>query len=105
MCADEGVTLDDLKKVEDYGIIRAKWKELASTLEPDMFDVGAIDVIVQKYPNNPFMQTKSMLEQWLDSKSEAATRRNLIKALVSCGWKKKAEEIFGVALVKQVVGS
>ena len=105
MCADERVTLDDLKKVEDYSIIRAEWKELASTLEPDMFDVGAIDVIVQKYPNDPFMQTKSMLEQWRDSESMAATRRNLIKALVSCGWRREAEEIFEVALVKQVVGS
>ena len=79
--------------------ISSSWEELASNLDPDLFDTNRTDSIRRMDPLDPQKQAKRMLDAWVGKHADGATQRQLILALCEMGNRAQAHNVFTEALV------
>ena len=93
------LTSDDLVAVASA--VDVNWEELAARLAPVMFSIIKTEQIKAQY-GKPFVQSRSMLEEWANGLDKEATKGSLIKALLKMNMRRQANEIFGDDLVTYV---
>ena len=107
MCIDPELSTKQHSKVAPYDLVAVasavdvNWEELAARLAPVMFSIIKTEQIKAQY-GNPFIQSRSMLEEWANALDKEATNGSLIRALLKMNRRRQANEIFGEDLVMYV---
>ncbi|XP_062514510.1 uncharacterized protein LOC134190101 [Corticium candelabrum] len=96
-------TLDTTKKEPSKVAkeIAADWRKVASFLNSTLFPSREIKVIEDTF-RRPFDQAKEMIDTWSSELGNKATRRVLIEAMLECGLRAQANNIFTEELVDYV---
>ena len=90
---------DDLVAVASA--VGVNWEELGARLAPVMFSIIKTEQMKAQY-GKPFIQSRSMLEEWANGLDKEAINGSLIESLLKTNVRRQVNEIFGEDLVTNV---